>query len=651
MATFDIFIKGINPERVHESEQIKIQVADALHISLADVDELFSLPNGACIRRNASEQEAINYQRALTNLGLVCLYNPAKKLTNSDPDLVVEEQSTTASVTCPNCDHEMVVEDTEPEKCIQCGIDIAKFLAQKHQQENRQANEAELLASQNQQKAQAMQKQLEEADLQRKTDESEKDDLQQQIDIKKTSSMKLLTIGGLIAATAIGGYFFSSPNNPPPMAMRMETPTEDVSKNTPPVETPAPKATQTSPETSETNVATQQPTALSHSPELLANVANDITWDKFLAQNSKILLERQLPEKALKLNKFIVANDVYVEALGELLRAAQKNKQTQLVDNYLAALDTRLHSLPIEQQAIYFAQAGSYLTMENGTNHLLAKAEDLFARLSKPELQLKAVLKLALVYSKAGNNDKANNYFNKINPLLTAITDLDTQAELRSAVALAYQEINNVPVALQWLSSIEPLLKQLKSETIGLLVANYAQCNQSKSVLTLVENAKDNHDAWLYHAMSVSLKAGFVASALELHKSLQAPIYQALADILIADYSPATASGLLDSAEKTINELPTFEKALALSQAIDYYGRVKNKPKVAALIAANKNILTSLPVSAEKDALLNAITLHYAHGLQTEQGSFLLTSIQSSPLKTRLNVELNHLADVGGILK
>ncbi|MDD5216412.1 MAG: hypothetical protein PHQ03_12880, partial [Methylococcales bacterium] len=159
MATFDIFIKGINPERAGETDEIRVNSAKALKITVGKLDGLLAQPSGFCIRRNAQEQEAINYQRALSKLGLVCLYSPTKVLTNLELE-PIEEEMKAESIICPNCGHAMTIKDEiEPEKCAECGIEIQTFLAQKRQEEEREAMKAKLLASQTILKAQEEKKQ------------------------------------------------------------------------------------------------------------------------------------------------------------------------------------------------------------------------------------------------------------------------------------------------------------------------------------------------------------------------------------------------------------------------------------------------------------------------------------------------------------
>ena len=713
MATFDIFIKGINPERASETDEIRANSAKALRISLEKLDELLAQPNGVCIRRNTQEQEAISYQRALSKLGLICLYSPTKVLINLELE-PIEEEKTVESVICPNCEHEMAVNDAiEPEKCTECGIEIQKFLEQKRQEEEREAIKAKLLASQTILKAQEEKKQQEEAEKQRKA-ELEKDVLQElgvEVSPKKPLNVKLLAIGGgLITATVIGSYFLTASNNPPPTSMRMESPvshsveTENTqiaapldaqqamqkthdqaaqvlncfglnpdafanggaSSNAAPISVvdnvlTAPQAAATNTSNSQNNAASvakdspapqvEKIVTKENLPELFAVLQNDITWDKFLAQNSKILLDRQLPDNALQLNKFIISHEIYISAMGELLRSATQSKQTQLVENYLTALNTRLEKLPVEQQAIYFASAAAYLPIENGTNRLFVKAEGLLSSLPKPELQFPAVLKLAVVYSKLGNIANANTYFNKINALLTPITDLDLQAQLRADVATAYHDVNNTPVATQWLSSVEPLLKQLKPETVSSLVVSYAKCNQWQNALNVLSQLDSSkRDSTLYQAIQVSLQAGFLTNAFELHKSLQPPVYNALSNVLIAEYSPSPTQ-FLTFAEQALNDLSPVEKTLVVSQLVDYYGRLKNTAQVGKFLTMSQDILANLPASNEKDALLEAVIEHYAHGFQTKAASNLLTGIQATPLKMRLNIEINELAGVSTLLK
>ncbi len=727
MPKFDIFIKGINPERIEEADSIRVNAAKALQISVSKLDELLAQPS-VCIRRDANENEAINYQRTLSKLGLVSLYSPIQRRTHLELIPIAEEIVET-SVICPYCQHEIPIgEDSlEPEKCPECSITITKFLELQRQNEERDAIKAKLLASQTTLQIQAVKKQEEEAEKQRKLDLEKEvlEELQGDRVIKKTPlNVKLLAIGGGLIVAVAGASYFLTELQPPSAApkstaqtpslttgsetssagssVQLATPKGGASKAAAPMNSQQAmqkthdqaaqvlqgfglnpdafaNASNSGGETMPTSEEMLLETTTSSTPEnatppasemitpavvtpsplnsqeLFAVLNNDITWDSFLAQNSKILLDRQLPENAAKLSKFIVADDVYVDSLGALLRAAQQAKQTKWVDDYLAALETRLMPLPPEEQALYFAQAGGYLTLENGSNRLLVRAENLLASLPKPELQLGVVLKLAVVYSKTGNIAIANSYFNKINALLVPITDADAQVTLRASVARAYQEINNAPVAAQWLNSTSSQLKQLKSETLSALITSYAQCNQWQSVLSVLTqvDAKEHYDLWLYQAISESLKAGFVPNALELQKSLHAPVYKALVNIEIAEYSPTMAQEFIANTTQILNEstLTAAEKAIIAGHLVSYYGKLKNTEKTEAFITVTQDMLASLPISDEKDALIRTLVAQFAHGFQTQAAGNLLTAIQSSTLKTRLNVELNQLADVRGLLK
>ena len=748
MSTFDIFVKGINPDRLEESEQIKKQLSEALKISLTDVDELLALPNGACIRRNTAEKEAIEYQRALTKLGLVALYMPTRKKVTLELEPI--EDLAPASVVYPNCENVMPVEEASPapEKCSSCGIDIAKFSAQKEAEAEREAIKAKLLATQSIQKALEEKRQQEEAQRLRKA-ELEKQVLEEigiRVEEKKPINKKLVAAGVGSMVLALGGGYFFTASTPEPSTQTVTqspvlaganeaNPSAQIALATPSANAPmdsqqamqkthdqaaqvlngfgldadafakagengaapaAPIAGVDSPASVSAAMQNSIPTAQttlpavnSATPPNVATVAitvkmpsdstsqnttqqqnvaekpilqtvpitqllqvsleNDVTWDKFLAQNAKNLFEHKLPEKAVQLAQFIVAQDVFVDTLGEQIAIAQKEQQSHALESYLNLIEKRLTHLPLDEQAIYFTQTGAYLPLENGTNHLLAKAENLLPNLQTPELQLKAVLKLAVAYSKAGNIASANDYFNKINALLSAINDANAQAKLRAQVASSYCEINNPTLAMHWFNSLESLIPQLTPTTRSELANAYATCNQWQLIVPLL--MQNHEETALYQALTVALKAGFFSSAIELHKALQTPIYQALADILIADYSPSIAGQLVETALQTAKTLPSFEKILVLAQAIDHFGKLKNKAETEKLLAQNKELLASLPASDEKDALLKVVALHYAHSLHSEHASFLLTGIQTSQLKTSLNLEISQLAKIRELLK
>ncbi|MDD5227635.1 MAG: hypothetical protein PHD53_02425, partial [Methylococcales bacterium] len=221
MSKFDIFIKGINPERLDEVDSIRINVAKALQISVSKVDELLAQPS-VCIRRDANEEEAKNYQRTLSKLGLVSLYSPIRRKTNLELIPMAEEIAETVSV-CPNCQHEMPIgeDDVAPEKCVECGITIANFLELQRQNKEREAIRAKFLASQTIIQNQTLKKQQEEAEKQRKL-ELEKEVLEELHGdgaIKKPLNIKLLSMGGgLCVVIASASYFLTQSNSTPPIS-------------------------------------------------------------------------------------------------------------------------------------------------------------------------------------------------------------------------------------------------------------------------------------------------------------------------------------------------------------------------------------------------------------------------------------------------
>jgi len=417
MKLFDIFIKGINPDRLNETVEIKAHAVKMLQISASEVDELLAQPNGVCIRRNSPEVEAKNYQYKLGKLGLICICRPTRPLSNLEL-VPMEADFDESSSICPNCGHDMPVngDDNKPaEKCEECGITITKFLDLRHKNEEREAIKSKLLASENNIHVHAIKKHEEEAEKQRKLD-LEKEILQELHggdEIKKSPSVKLLVIGGGLIALVGASYFLKPSTSQPPISTTensaTSTPVEKsaasssskgasakggASNNATPMDSQqamqkthdqaaqvlkgfglnpdaiadaSGSAGESSGESSTEEAAAYSPAATKkpiaslqplNSQEIFSLLNTDTAWDHFLSENSQTLLQRQLPENAKKLSKYIVANDVYVDAVGELLHTAQEHKQSKLVDNYLAILETRLTLLPAEQQAVYFAQAG-----------------------------------------------------------------------------------------------------------------------------------------------------------------------------------------------------------------------------------------------------------------------------------------------------
>ena len=159
---FDVFIKGIQAEKQHKTNQINQKLCHFLKVDLHELERLWRKNNGnICMRRNISHQEAHELQIMLTQSGLIAYYKPTiskKKLALSTQNdgqqelvicspktanranelLLVHAAEKYRYFSCPKCKHKtkLSVDMPDPKRCNSCLVFIPDYLLDiKRQQE------------------------------------------------------------------------------------------------------------------------------------------------------------------------------------------------------------------------------------------------------------------------------------------------------------------------------------------------------------------------------------------------------------------------------------------------------------------------------------------------------------------------------------
>ncbi|WP_333873286.1 hypothetical protein [Methylobacter sp.] len=700
MASYDVFIKGIRPERMDEAEQIKKKASQVFKIEEQQLEALWSTPSGLCIRRNISGEEAEQVQITLSKAGLVCLYRPGGSGLNISLVEKTEEKALTKrDFTCPYCEIKITLDQGEPDpvKCPECSGIIAKYAEAKERKEIRDR----LLNSKMAIEKREMKASREEAEKKRKKEIEE--EIAQEIFGKKSKkpSKTLLIAGGVAIVVASGASYFlggasevtnvAAPSAPageaagegaaapsgtePPVDAQMALQdvhdkannvlgafgldADNLGKNagkatassgtTKLVSTP-PSAVSTN--TSDAKKAAQPGDNNAPAPTvtLLHDGENNQEWDLFLNQRITQLIANNNVADAYKLTQYLVDTEDYINAMGKLLAQAQLSNQDKLINDITAAIETRINMLPAAKQAEYLAQAGLYQLRITKKNDWLSRAEATWKQIQNPDEQLEAALKIAVYNSKAGNIDTANNYFSQADSLLAKTASADKQVSARAAMARAYYDVNDSANASKWLASTEPLMPEATAASLKELIGSFAYINQLQTT-TLQNIAKEKQGELLYRAVQVSLKSNAIDKAASIGNDIQDPIYNALAADLIASYQPDAAGAALDSAEKQLQaiNLPT-DKAIVASRLARHYARMGNTQKASELLKAVEQQFSSLPASSTKDDVVAIIVKNFAQALQFDTADNLTIFIQSATVKSSVNNDINQIKGIGGLL-
>jgi hypothetical protein len=211
MPAFDVFLKGINPERLNETTEIKQLACQYLKLEAKQLDALLDAPGTHCLCRGVSEQKAKDYQTNLSKIGIICVYRPGAELSGLSLVPIETEFSADGVFSCPSCGYEERLEEGQspPEKCKQCGISIDSFL----DMQKIKAEKAEI--RNNFLRAQQAKKQFEAKQQQEEAEEKRKKALENSVlaemrgnQKKKQHKMMSLAVGAS-ALAIIGGIAYN----------------------------------------------------------------------------------------------------------------------------------------------------------------------------------------------------------------------------------------------------------------------------------------------------------------------------------------------------------------------------------------------------------------------------------------------------------
>lgn len=695
MANYDLFIKGIRPDRLDEAEQIKKKASQFLKTDVDKLDALWGTPNGFCIRRNIESEEAKQIQATLAKAGLICLNRPAA--VDLKFSLVAKEEDEEKTLVkrdfvCPYCGVKTALDAGEPDpiKCPDCSGVIAKYLEAKERKEIRDR----LMNSKIAMERREMQLNKEEEERQRK--KKIEQEVAEEIFGKKTQVNKTLLIAGGAAILIVSGLSYFLSGNKSESANTTASTTASAAAAAPSASAALPgqpgdaqaalqdthdkankvlgafgldadklgknagggapasgttKLVSVPPSASPSDTKKPAPPEASNIPAATVTLLNDgennQEWDLFLNQRITSLIESNKLADAYKSARYLIDTEDYINTMGVLLAHAQQSNQDKLISDITTAIEARINSLPVLNQAEYLAQAGFYQLRITKKNDLLTRAEAVWKQIPNPDAQLKAALKIAVYNFKSDNVEAANIYFGQADSLLAKNTSSDQQVSARAAIGRAYSDVNDGVNAGKWLASTEKFIPEVTTATLKELIGSYAYSNQLQTA-TLQNIAKEKQGELLYRAVQVSLKGNAVDKAMIVSKDIQDSTYKALASDLIASYDPNSAEASLNSAEKeleTIN-LPS-DKAIVASRLSRHYARMGNTQKAAGLLKVVEQQLGSLSGSNTRDDVLAIVIKNFAQALQFDTAENLTIFIQAEAAKSSIKNDINRLKEIG----
>jgi len=696
MANYDLFIKGIRPDRMDEAEDIKKKASQFLKTDVDKLDALWGTPNGFCIRRNIEGEEAKQIQATLAKAGLICLNRPAAaefKFALVEKEEDEDKTQAKRDFVCPYCGVKTPLDVGEPDpvRCPDCSGVIAKYQETQERKEIRDRLMNSKLATERRE----MRLNQEEEERQRK--KKIEQEVAEEIFGKKTPLNKTLLIAGGAAIFVVSGLGYFLSGNKTESANTAAGTTASAAASTATAEgQPDASAALAGPADAQaalqdthdkankvlgafgldadklgknagggagtTKLVSVPPTAspsgaktpgleAGNSPAaavtLLHDGENNQEWDLFLNQRINSLIESNKLADAYKSAQYLIDTEGYVNTMGVLMAYAQQGNQDKLINDITTAIEARINALPVANQAEYLAQAGYYQLKVTKKNDWLTRAEAIWKQIPNPDAQLKSALKIAVYNFKSGNVDAANTYFGQADSLLAKNTSSDQQVSARAAIGRAYSDVNDGANAAKWLASTESFIPAVTTATLKELIGSYAYANQSQTA-TLQNVAKEKQGELLYRAVQVTLKGSTPDKAAIISKDIQDAAYKALAADLIASYDPNMAGASLDSAEKELETitLPS-DKAIVASRLSRHYVRMGNTQKAASLLKTVEQQLRSLPGSNERDGVLAIIISNFAQALQFDTAENLTIFIQAEAAKESIKNDINRFKEIG----
>ena len=669
MSNFDVFINGVRPDHIENTQEIIDLLSKKFKVSREKIEIIVSKPN-IRIRKSIPKEEADKLRKVLYQIGLICLCQPSANKTGLLLSPMVETVSRSRS--CPSCQAKFPdILSALPEVCDSCGIFIKKFLdkndpdsdsykkEQIRQQLSRKksAQNSRERKKQREEKEALHKKELEQAVLNESSYLREK---------KKSKQHGLSAIGGclLIGSALFYAYqenylpWKNSPLSNGDMAQMEGLPTsipmsdsqisattgneagvgssQDVMQKTHDQAAQVLNAFGLDPDAFSDASGGQEISRFSTENSIKNEVASeksdllntflwevgtdDHEWNHYLAQKVK---------QAIIQKKFTIANQItshltdvglFVTLSGDLSKVTTDLELKRQINE---EIHKKIKSSPVGLQAQYFSQAALYQDNKQGSNALLSRAEKAWSTRTSPYQQLLSALTMATSYFKLGNTSLSNQYFNNIKSLLPNVEGIENKIKAHITIGQAFQQIGQNKAGLKWFKSTNKLIK-----------------STSGSI----------NDQSRYDIVRSFLDSGLMANAVSMTGAIKDPATKVVAYTLLASYSDNTE--YLALAENLLNRviMPAGQKALVLSRIAQQYAKQSNISKIETLFQKSTQLIKDIPESNTKDKLISLMVSNYARPIKDDSAMILVKDIQSTKMKIDISKKLSSLSKVSVLL-
>jgi rubrerythrin len=632
---FDVYVKGINPERIDELEDIKKKIVVAL-AGEQDLERLLYPKGGSiCIQKNISEADAKQTSKLLADLGLLCTYKPHQRAQRLKFTLVPLEKAE-AFFTCPACQKRQALHGkAEPKFCPLCNVYINKFREEQQEKAEHDDMRQKILRLSRNQLDYEKQENRKEAERKRKALLEEQ--VAKELGMQSSSAwkpyfglinqiQKRYQLTALVFISLMGGAIYeynptqsaghdSLAINIPETLTRL-TPRQPrdtiviIEKQLPTLNDMA--DSQTSGVFVQNSLTLAQGTSAQNHAYLLnamkaaglntrnqatknspvtvgenrlfldtiyGEIASDVEWDVYINRKAKDYIKSGNLKSAYQLSQQQSDLTDHIGIISELLAAFSSLERTDLIESATVTLTQRIDEQPQELQAIYKVQLAIALQGIGKQNNLLNEAEHLALSLKNPIKQSQALSGIAVYQKSAGQPETANKFLLLAEEKLRAASPGKQKFSAYLNLAHDYAKLGftvNAELALTQAENLLAYTNKTNQEHSLAMLLNIAYLSNngvlSEKYASRIKNSAYRSNA-SYQNIQSRLKDSRSDDVAEQLAGIADPEYAAVTTALstFLEIDPARQSSLTSTAQLKLTSIQDNEKKAVATSKVARY--------------------------------------------------------------------------------